>query len=185
MVPWLASYCFAVNLFWQGKKKKKKSNACLRVHIYLGRIEIAQSLPVAARMCTRAHQTRPVSVMSSCHGDIFASVSLFRDNKLPWWGESHPPPLAAACGSVLTMPSWVTHLFLGQGSLKPLGTFPVSSYLGPCLRWSRCWEQGSELNEMYLQPPRSIRDSFTTGDAAWRWNTTTQERTLYSRDGAG
>lgn len=38
---------------------------------------------------------------------------------------------------------------------------------------------------MYLQPPRSIRDSFTTGDAAWRWNTTTQAKTLYSRDGAG
>lgn len=58
-------------------EKKRKSDACLRVHIYLGRIEIAQSLPVAACTCTRAHQTRPVSVMSSCHGDIFCECFPF------------------------------------------------------------------------------------------------------------
>lgn len=59
------------------KKRERERDACLWVHIYLGRIEIAQSLPVAACVCTRAHQTRPVSVMSSCHGDIFCECFSF------------------------------------------------------------------------------------------------------------
>lgn len=85
---WSPDWPHIVLLWTCSGRAKKKNDACLCVHIYLGWIEIAQSLPVTACVCP-CHMIHPVSVLLSCHIDIFTSVSLFRDNKLLRWEESH------------------------------------------------------------------------------------------------
>lgn len=80
--------------------------------------------------------TRPMSVLSSCHVDIFTSVSLFGDNALHRWGGIAQAHLWVVTGQCNAGCKWLTF----SNPSKNLELLTVLWYLGPCHRCS--WAAG-------------------------------------------